>query len=378
MAIVSLFPAVPSIIDHFKADPTASWKVPWMVTAPGLAIALIAPFAGVLVDRFGRRRLVVWSTFFYGALGSAPFFLTSLDALFASRILLGVSEAAILTTLNTLIGDYWDDAGRRRWLAIQGAVGPFLASGLILGSGYLTGIRWNAVFLVYLLAFLIFAAMLAFLFEPDSDDTARRMLGIDEEPVDTGFPARAVALIGGVTLLCSLLYYVFIVNGGLVFREAGIQSSEELGRITFIPSLFVIAGSGLFWLTGRLRSVTQIAIVLALTGAGLLIMGLAPDWKSMIPGLCLQQAGSGMTIPTLIAWAQTKLPFEHRGRGMGIWAACFFAGQFLSPPIVALLVSGVGTMKSAFAWSGVAAVIGMLVALLFVLRRPAASPLAHA
>src|SRR4051794_29753311 len=72
LAIVSLFPAVPSIIDHFHADPTASWKVPWMVTAPGLAIALIAPFAGVIVDRFGRRAFVVWSTFFYALVGSAP------------------------------------------------------------------------------------------------------------------------------------------------------------------------------------------------------------------------------------------------------------------------------------------------------------------
>ena len=30
-AIVSMFPAVPSIIDHFAADPDARWKVPLMV-----------------------------------------------------------------------------------------------------------------------------------------------------------------------------------------------------------------------------------------------------------------------------------------------------------------------------------------------------------
>ncbi|MEO6248135.1 MAG: MFS transporter [Sphingomicrobium sp.] len=372
MAIVSLFPAVPSIIDHFKDDPSASWKVPWMVTAPGLAIALIAPFAGYLVDKFGRRHLVVWSTFFYAILGCAPFFLTSLNAVFASRLLLGVSEAAILTTLNTLIGDYWEEGGRRHVLALQGAVGPLLASGLILTSGYLTAIRWNAVFLVYLIAFPVFGAMLACLYEPTSDATARRMLGIDGAPIRSGFPGKAIAVIGGGTLFCSLLYYVFIVNGGLAFREVGIQSSQELGRITFIPSLFVIAGAGIFWLTGKLGSILQIVIFLALTGAGLLLMGLGPNWQWMVVGLCLQQAGSGMTVPTLISWAQTKLPFEHRGRGMGVWSACFFLGQFVSPPIVALIRNGAGSMRGAFAIAGAVALVGMLIALVFRARRSAA------
>src|SRR5689334_18062766 len=35
LAIVSMFPAVPAMIQHFGADPNASWKVPAMVSAPG-------------------------------------------------------------------------------------------------------------------------------------------------------------------------------------------------------------------------------------------------------------------------------------------------------------------------------------------------------
>ncbi|HWU01828.1 MAG TPA: MFS transporter, partial [Novosphingobium sp.] len=42
VAIVSMFPAVPAIIEHFAArDPAAMAKVPAMVSAPGLAIAII-------------------------------------------------------------------------------------------------------------------------------------------------------------------------------------------------------------------------------------------------------------------------------------------------------------------------------------------------
>ncbi len=82
-----------------------------------------------MVDKFGRRRLLIASTFSYGFIGVIPFFLEDLELIYASRLLLGVSEAAILTTVNTLIADYWDEGGRRRWLTLQGLVGPALVFG---------------------------------------------------------------------------------------------------------------------------------------------------------------------------------------------------------------------------------------------------------
>ena len=375
LAIVSLFPAVPSIIDHFAGDPEAGWKVPAMVSAPGLAIAAIAPFAGILVDRFGRRRLLLFSTFFYALIGVIPFFLDNLNAIYASRILLGVTEAAILTTLNTLIGDYWDDRGRRHWLALQGTVGPLLAAGMIYCAGMLTAVRWNGVFLIYLVALPIFAAMVVYLYEPASDATARKMLGIDQDRVArTPFPWSSVLQIGAVTLAAAVLYYVFIVNGGMAFREVGIQSSAKLGELTALPSLFVVVGAGLFWLMGRARAQLQLASCFGLLGVGLAMIGLAPDWKWMIAGLVIQQTGAGMTIPTLIAWAQTKLPFEHRGRGMGVWTACFFFGQFASPLLVSVVRGAVVTMQSAFLTAGVLGVLCALVSVAMALRAPVSHP----
>jgi len=379
LAIVSLFPAVPSIIDHFAAEPTAAWKVPAMVSAPGLTIAIFALFAGILVDRFGRRKLLLAATLLFGVFGTAPFFLNDLNAIYGSRLLLGVAEAAILTTMNTLIGDYWDEKGRRNWLTLQGLAGPFLASGVILASGFLTGLRWNGIFLIYLIAFPTFLAAAKFLYEPGSDATARKMLGIGTEPARSPFPAASVAAIGAVTLFASALYYVFIINGGMAFREVGIQSSQELSKLTVIPSLFVMVGSLIFWATGRARPVVQLGIFLALIGGGLAMIGLAPDWRWMIAGLVVQQTGAGMAVPTLIAWAQTKLPFEHRGRGMGVWTACFFFGQFSSPFLVSLLRVQTGAMQGAFLLMGAAGIVGAIAAILIAAsRRDGGTPVAAA
>ena len=374
VAIVSMFPAVPAIIDHFAAhDPSAIGEVPAMVSAPGLTIAVLALFAGLLVDRFGRRRLLLVSTALYGFVGIAPFFLDSINQIYASRLLLGVAEAAILTTLNTLIGDYWNPQGRRFWLTIQGLVGPFLGSAVILSAGYLTGWRWNGIFLVYAIGFPAFLACLAFMYEPDSDASARQMLGMDEAP--GRFPWNAVLTYAGVTLLGSALYYVFIINGGLVWQEIGVHDPASIGRLTTIPSLFVMAGAGVFWFTGKFGIRWQLFALFALLGSGLTMIGLVHDWRGMVIGMSIQQTGAGMAVPCLIAWAQGHLPYAHRGRGMGIWTSCFFFGQFTSPMLVSLLRQATGHMQGAFVVAGLVGLVSaVLVVLVVTARTPAPSP----
>lgn len=366
LAIVSMFPAVGAMIGHFApTDPSAATKVPSMVTAPGLAIAVIALFAGVLVDKFGRRKLLLASTLSYGLIGVIPFFLEDLDQIYASRLLLGVSEAAILTTINTLIADYWDEAGRRRWLTAQGMVGPALSSVMIFFAGTLTAWKWNGIFLLYLIAIPIFFAMLKYMYEPESDATVRRNLGMDEKGVGaTGFPWLLMLGIGGLTLFTSLVYYVFIVNGSIVWQELGIADPESIGQITALPSLFILAGAAIFFFLGKKNVAArwQIATTLGFLGTGLALMGLTSNWQGMVAGMVLQQTGAGMAIPVLIAWAQSKLPYEHRGRGMGVWTATFFFGQFASPLVLSAVRGEDGTMQSAFLFAGISAVIGGVVA----------------
>lgn len=358
-AIVSMFPIVASMIAHFQTDPDAASKVPLMVTAPGLTVAILAPFAGFFVDRFGRRRLLLGCTLFYGVFGTLPFFLDDLNQIFASRLALGVCEAGILTIVNTLIGDYWDDERRRNWLFLQGVVGPFLASGVILLSGTVASVRWNGGFLVYLVAFPIFLAMLAFLFEPkgaaDHDNPEPNASHHDSGA--STFPFGAAIAVAAMTLFASAQYYVFIVNGSIAFGEIGVKDPAAVAQMSFLPSLFVMVGALIFRLLSGRSNAIQLGTFLGILGTGLAIIGLARSPAEMIAGLCIQQTGAGMAVPTLIAWAQTKFPFAHRGRGMGIWTGAFFFGQFSSPWLVHNVVGMVGSMQGAFLCSGIIALV---------------------
>jgi len=358
-AIIAMFPVVAAIIGHFHDDPNAAILVPAMVTAPGYAIAVLAPFAGAFVDRFGRRLLLLICTFFYGLVGSAPFLMNDLHAIIASRLALGVCEAGILTIVNTLIDDYWNDAGRRNWLMLQGMLGPALQPGVFFLVSAVAAVRWNAGFLVYLVAFPIFIAMYVWIFEPQPPaEEPRRAPGAGPA---TAFPWAQAASVGATTLFASVLYYVFIVNGSITWQEIGVSSPMEVSKATFFPSLFILLGSVLFRLVSRCRNVVQIATVLGLLGIGLAGIGLSHSIFPMQLALAVQQTGAGMAVPALIAWSQQKFGFAHRGRGMGVWTSAFFLGQAVSPLIVGRLAAAGGSMHAAFLATGTAALAAMAI-----------------
>lgn len=369
IAIVAMGPAVPTMIAHFASDPDARKDVPAMIGAPGLAMALLAPFAGLLVDRFGRRPLLLLCTGLYGFFGSAPLFLDNLDHIYWSRLLLGVSEAGILTVVNTLIGDYWDDKARKNWLFLQGLLGPFLAGFVALLVGYATKLQWNGVFYVYLVAFPIWAAMLVWIFEPKKREGGEGTATATKGP----FPWASAAQIVVVTLFSSMLYYVFIINGSLAFAEVGVTEPEQYAGLIFVPQLFILAGAGLFKLLANRGHGVQLGTFLALLGIGLGGMGLATSAATMALALVVQQTAAGMTVPTLIAWAQTKFDFAHRGVGMGLWTAAFFLGQSQSPRLVHVVDASVGSMQGAFAVAGAFGVVAAVAAFATAFRsgRPA-------
>ncbi|MGC6330733.1 MFS transporter [Rhizorhabdus sp. FW153] len=362
IAIVAMGPAVPAMIQHFAEDPDARAKVPAMIGAPGLAMAILAPFAGLLVDRFGRRKLLLVCTALYGAFGSAPLLLNDLDHIYYSRLLLGVSEAGILTVVNTLIGDYWDEKGRKNWLFLQGLLGPFLAGFVALIVGFATTVQWNGVFFVYLVALPIWAMMFVWLFEPRKAAEKGVTIAAETETPKSPFPALNLILIASVTLFSSMLYYVFIINGALVFREVGVEGPQAYAAIIFIPQFFILAGAAIFKLLSNQRHSVQIASFLSLMGLGLVGIGMATSPAMMAAALIVQQTAAGMAVPTLINWTQSKFDYHHRGTGMGMWTAAFFLGQSQSPRLIHLVDASVGSMQGAFLVTGCVGLGGAVLA----------------
>ncbi len=153
-ANVLLAPVLPSIVAHFAPlDPNAEAKVVLAMAAPSLMVAVSASFIGILIDRIGRRSLLIISLFLYGLVGISPAFIQNLDYLVASRFLLGIFEAGVMATSTTLIGDYFEGKERQKWLIMQTVFIAVSGIPLILTGGALGQIGWNMPFVVYGLAF---------------------------------------------------------------------------------------------------------------------------------------------------------------------------------------------------------------------------------
>jgi MFS family permease len=373
MAIVSLAPAVPRILEHFRAVPHADILVPLMVTAPGAMVALFSPLAGWATDLFGRRRLLLISTFLYGLLGITPLFLNELHAIFATRLGEGVAEAFILTITNTLIVDYFAVDPRRKWLMVQGIIGPVFGTSVIALSGFFTERVWNGAFWIYFVAFIVFAAMVTWIYEPAVVPEARTApVSNSTNSIPRSF-RRTVLIYSSVTLLSAVLYYIFIVQGGLAFDAIGVKSASGLGVLISIASIGVPIGAVLFGLMAkRCNAGALIAVFLALFGIGMLGIGWSKDPREMTVFALIQQMGAGMSVSSLIFWVAKLLPAEHRGRGMGIWVCAFFLGQFLSPVAVGALRGITGGIQGTFMFMGALSLVSAIVAL--ILSRRQSSP----
>ena len=59
MAIVSLFPAIPKLMQQFGGIEHAALLVPMILTIPSLMVAIFAPVAGALADRFAALEIAV-------------------------------------------------------------------------------------------------------------------------------------------------------------------------------------------------------------------------------------------------------------------------------------------------------------------------------
>lgn len=370
LAIVAMGPAVPTLIAHFANDPDARAQVPALIGAPGLTMAVLAPFSGLLVDKFGRRQLLLVATAFYAVFGTVPLLLESLDQIYVSRLLLGISEAVILTVVNTLIADYWDDKGRKNWLFLQSLIGPVFGGLVGLSVGEASKLQWNAVFFVYLAAIPIWAAMMVWLFEP-------KKVGVDEPSAEqavakTAFPWRSAALTSLVTFFAAMLYYVFIINGALAFAEVGVTEPDRYAQLIVVPTLFFLVGAVLFRILAHRSYALQLGVFFALLGAGLAAIGLAETPSAMAAGVIVQQTAAGMAVPTLLAWTHSKFDFAHRGRAMGIWTAAFFLAQSQSPRLVHVLDQSTGSMQGAFLTAGIVGIVAgaVGVAIALALRKP--------
>ncbi|MPY80030.1 MAG: MFS transporter [Actinophytocola sp.] len=360
LGAVLIAPVLPQMSRDFAGTPGAEVLVPIVLTVPALVIGLTAPFAGFIADAVDRKRLLIVAMLAYSVVGTAPLYLNSLTSILGSRVLLGICEAAIMTSCTTLIGDYWSGRQRARYLGLQTLVAAISAT-VFLGAGGILGTAgWRTPFWLYLAAVVIVVPMARMLWQPArpaSDPTA----GL--EPI----PWRQLAAPVGVTVFGGIVFYALLVQLSFVLNDVGVASTAMIGGITAIMSLATAIGAGLFGKVAHRGPRVLLPAEFTLSGLGLLLVFATTSVPVITLGAILTGFGTGLMLPTLLTWAVNSLTFTQRGRGTGLWTGTLFLGQFVSPLVIAALAAGVGGLQPALAVLGIAAGV-MAVVTLVALR----------
>jgi DHA2 family multidrug resistance protein-like MFS transporter len=147
MDLTVLHLAVPAISRDLK--PSSS-QLLWIIDIYGFLIAGSLISMGALGDRIGRRKLLMFGAFAFGAASVLAAFSTSAPMLIATRALLGVAGATLMPSTMSLLRNMFLDP-KQRTTAIGVWVSGFSAGsaiGPLIGGGLLEHFWWGSVFLL--------------------------------------------------------------------------------------------------------------------------------------------------------------------------------------------------------------------------------------
>jgi MFS family permease len=321
------------------------------------AVQSVQPLAGVLIDRFGRRPLLLGAMALYGIGGAGGGLASSIWLLLASRALLGFAVGGVMTTATRLIVDYYD--GERR-SAVMGQQAAFMGFGvvvfLVLG-GVLADLSWRATFGVYLLAFAFLPLAVLYLDEPErtSENPKSRSSDARRAPV----PGPLVGMLFALAFVGMVVFYMTPVQVPFYLRALGAGSGTLAGLVVAASTLTgALASMAYGRVKKRLGYRGVFGLLFARMGTGYALVAAAGGFALVTGGLAVLGLGMGLLMPNLNNWAGELAPPPARGKVLGGVTTCIFLGQFVSPIATQPLIEAVG-LAGAFGVAG--AVVGALV-----------------
>lgn len=360
----SVTPAFPRIVEELGVSRGQVALLITFFTLPGV---LLTPVSGVLLDKVGRRKVLVPSLILFGVAGGACAFVRDFETLLALRALQGAGAAALGATNVTLIGDLYSGRERTAALGYNSSVLSVGTASYPAIGGVLATLAWYYPFALPVLAIPVAVLVMLSLHNPEShnDQGLKEYVGSVAERVNDRV---VIGLFIGSLVTFTILF-------GALITYLPILMSERFGSPPYLTGAVVATSSLTTALTstqaGRLSArfspEALIRFSFLLYAVALALVPLVPVvWLLLVPTVVFGVAQS-LNLPASFSLLNEAAPDENRGAFISINSTVLRLGQTLGPLLMVVAAMPFGLTGAYLAFAVLAALMS-LVAL--VLIRP--------
>lgn len=354
MSGATISASLPLIEETFSNQENVAFLSRLVLTVPALLIAIVSPVAGYLIDRLGRKNLLLASLVLYGLGGMAGGVVSNLTFILISRGLLGIAVAFIMTATATLIADYYDGEERSAFLGQQAAA--ISVGGIIFISlgGWLADLSWRGPFFVYGIAWLLVPLVWSTLSEPKIERSAGPT---NIFKLESSY-RNIILFIYLLIFWAMVIFYMIPVQVPFLLTDTLEVNSTQVGIAIATATL---SGALVSLNFQRIRSLLHPAWIYAVAffclGAGCVMIYLVNSYAGMLASLFVAGLGTGLIMPNTNFLVMNVAPTEARGQLLGGLTTFLFLGQFFSPIITNPVAQGY-SLNVAFLVAGLLALVG--------------------
>lgn len=322
MSNVAIVTSLPHLKDHFPDVSQIEFLSRMMITLPSLAIAILAPFLGHLLHHFKRTHSLMTALLFFALAGSAGLYLQGIYALLFSRFLLGIAIAVLMILTTSLVGDYFKDKERHRYMGLQSA---FTSAGgllFLLGGGILSDIDWRYAFGIYLAGILFLPLVSLYIKEP----IRSQALNAEQTLQLRLFNIYLLAF------LLMLVFYILPTQMPFLMMNHFGADGKLTGMIIAMAFIFNALGAFSFSRFKKHYDYKCIYMIgMAIVAVGFLLIGNVNDVHLFFFTSPIMGFGGGLLMTNITAWMLHLAHEDKRVRSSGYLTSSLFMGQFFSP-----------------------------------------------
>ena len=299
-------------------------------STPALFILMVNLLFTKIEKHFNSKTIAIMGITFYVLSGVMGGLVSNIYLLLFSRVLIGIGTGLIMPLSTGLLGYYFSSDKQGQLMGYSSAmnnIGGIVAMSL---SGYLAAISWRYSFFVYLIGLLVMVMVIIVLPKAKLNGKENRIHFKD-------IKENTLFFIG--MFLLQTVFYLFITNYAFIAQKNGIVQTNMVGMLMSVQSVGAVLMSLMF---GKLKKqmgnyIRYFGIVAF--GLSYLLLAVSDNLAINIIALLLNGMGFGTLMPFFNVALLGNVSKDKSVGIMSVMSASLYLGQFLSPIILAVIIS---------------------------------------